>query len=162
MNINNFSNNIRFRTATVQPAIAQQVMASPKTQENGQAKTYYPKQSEFKQSQTQTIYPQYTPTSNAAKQQNYTSTTTFNIGYINDFHGQLTKMERTILPLKDCDIRLSGGDNFLGDERNVHLNKGVAKYMNLAKIDSSPVGNHELDMDQKTFMALTSGLKTKF
>ncbi len=39
------------------------------------------------------------------------------IGYINDFHGQLTKMERTILPLQECDIRLSGGDNFLGDER---------------------------------------------
>ena len=87
--------------------------------------------------------------------------TKIKIGYINDFHGQLTKMERTIIPLQNCDIRLSGGDNFLGDERNVSLNKGVAKYMNLANIDASPVGNHELDMNQKTFMDITNGLKTK-
>lgn len=159
MNINNFSNNIRFRAAATQPAMTQQVIASPKPQENEQAKakTYY-----SNQVQTNSIYPQFTPSNNIAKQSNSPTTTTFNIGYINDFHGQLTKMERTILPLKDCDIRLSGGDNFLGDETNVHLNKGVAKYMNLAKIDSSPVGNHELDMDQKTFMELTKNLKTKF
>lgn len=87
--------------------------------------------------------------------------TKIKIGYINDFHGQLTKMERTIIPLQNCDIRLSGGDNFLGDERNISLNKGVAKYMNLANIDASPVGNHELDMNQKTFMDITNGLKTK-
>ena len=86
--------------------------------------------------------------------------TKIKIGYINDFHGQLTKMERTIIPLQNCDIRLSGGDNFLGDERNISLNKGVAKYMNLANIDASPVGNHELDMNQKTFMDVTNGLKT--
>ncbi len=94
-------------------------------------------------------------------EQSKTATTTFNIGYINDFHGQLTKMERTILPLQTCDIRLSGGDNFLGDEKNINLNRGVAKYMNLANINASPVGNHELDMDQKTFMNLTKDLKTK-
>lgn len=88
-------------------------------------------------------------------------TTKLKIGYINDFHGQLTKMERTILPLKDCDLRVSGGDNFLGDELNENLNKGVAKYMNLANIDASPVGNHELDMSQKNFMDLTKNLKTK-
>lgn len=87
--------------------------------------------------------------------------TKIKIGYINDFHGQLTKMERTIIPLQNCDIRLSGGDNFLGDERNLSLNKGVAKYMNLANIEASPVGNHELDMNQKTFMDVTNGLKTK-
>lgn len=87
--------------------------------------------------------------------------TKIKIGYINDFHGQLTKMERTIIPLQNCDIRLSGGDNFLGDERNISLNKGVAKYMNLANIDASPVGNHELDMNQKTFMDITKGLNTK-
>lgn len=84
------------------------------------------------------------------------------IGYINDFHGQLTKMERTITPLQSCDIRLSGGDNFLGDDRNAHLNKGVAKYMDLANIEATPVGNHELDMSQKKFMEITSGLSTKF
>ena len=71
------------------------------------------------------------------------------IAYINDFHGQLTKMGRTVLPLKDYDLRLSGGDNFLGDEQNIGLNKGVARFMNLANIDFSPIGNHELDMDQK-------------
>ena len=90
-----------------------------------------------------------------------TKPTSIKIGYINDFHGQLTKMERTIFPLKDCDLRVSGGDNFLGDEHNENLNKGVAKYMNLANIDASPVGNHELDMSQKNFMELTKDLKTK-
>ena len=84
------------------------------------------------------------------------------IGYINDFHGQLTKMERTILPLKGADIRVTGGDTLLGDERNVSLNKGVVKFLNIADYEASPVGNHELDMDQKTFMTLTKDLKTKF
>ena len=89
------------------------------------------------------------------------TTTKIKIGYINDFHGQLTKMERTILPLQNCDLRLSGGDNFLGDELNISLNKGVAKYLNLANIDASPVGNHELDMSQKNFMEITKDLNTK-
>lgn len=92
---------------------------------------------------------------------NNCNSTKIKIGYINDFHGQLTKMERTIIPLQDCDLRLSGGDNFLGDERNASLNKGVTKYMNLANIDASPVGNHELDMSQKNFMEITNGLKTR-
>ena len=83
------------------------------------------------------------------------------IAYINDFHGQLTKMGRTVLPLKDYDLRLSGGDNFLGDEQNIGLNKGVARFMNLANIDFSPIGNHELDMDQKSFMEVTKDLKTQ-
>lgn len=96
-----------------------------------------------------------------APSQNNNSTTKIKIGYINDFHGQLTKMERTIIPLQDCDIRLSGGDNFLGDELNESLNKGVAKYMNYANIDASPVGNHELDMSQKKFMEITKDLNTK-
>ena len=89
------------------------------------------------------------------------TTAKIKIGYINDFHGQLTKMERTILPLQNCDLRLSGGDNFLGDELNISLNKGVAKYLNLANIDASPVGNHELDMSQKNFMEITKDLNTK-
>lgn len=83
------------------------------------------------------------------------------IAYINDFHGQLTKMGRTVLALKDYDLRLSGGDNFLGDEQNIGLNKGVARFMNLANIDFSPIGNHELDMDQKSFMEVTKDLKTQ-
>jgi len=87
--------------------------------------------------------------------------TQIRIAYINDFHGQLTKMGRTVLPLKDYDLRLSGGDNFLGDEQNIGLNKGVARYMNLANIDFSPIGNHELDMDQKSFMEVTKDLKTQ-
>ncbi|MCM1266229.1 MAG: 5'-nucleotidase C-terminal domain-containing protein [Candidatus Gastranaerophilales bacterium] len=93
-------------------------------------------------------------------QQSNNEATKIKIGYINDFHGQLTKMERTIIPLQDCDLRLSGGDNFLGDERNEGLNKGVAKYMNLANIEASPVGNHELDMSQKKFMEITKDLNT--
>ncbi len=83
------------------------------------------------------------------------------IGYINDFHGQLTKMERTILPLQKYDLRVSGGDNYLGDEKNEAMNKGVQKYLNIANIDATPVGNHEVDMHQKSFMEVTKDLKAK-
>ena len=80
MNINNFSNNIRYRAAAVQPAMAQQVIVSsrpPQENEPAKAKTYYPNQV-----QTKSIYPQFTPSSNIAKQSNTQTTTTFNIGYI--------------------------------------------------------------------------------
>lgn len=146
MNIinNNFSNNIRFKAATMPMQAPQQVVTTPvqQSQPQNQGATYFWPLSSQKQYENK-----------AAK---------LNIGYINDFHGQLTKMERTILPLKSADIRVTGGDTFLGDERNVSLNKGVVKFLNLADYEASPVGNHELDMDQKTFMELTKGLKTKF
>lgn len=83
------------------------------------------------------------------------------IGYINDFHGQLKKMERTIEPLKDCDVRFSGGDSYLGDERNANLNKAVTQYLNLANIEAEAPGNHEFDMSQKCFMDVTKDLNTK-
>jgi len=84
------------------------------------------------------------------------------VGYINDFHGQLTKMERTIVPLQDCDVRFSAGDILLGDDRNSMLNKAVVKYLNLANIEASAIGNHEIDASQKSFMDTTAPLKTKF
>lgn len=108
---------------------------------------------------TMSLYPNKT-TSIYNQNQQSSGTTKIKIGYINDFHGQLTKMERTIVPLQDCDLRLSGGDNFLGDDRNTALNKGVAKYLNIANIDASPIGNHELDMSQKKFVEITKDLKT--
>ena len=143
MNINNnFSNNIKFHA-----------VATPmNTVQNNQVQTG---STQNVQNNSEYFWP-------SAKSSNENKATKINIGYINDFHGQLTKMERTILPLKNADIRVTGGDSFLGDERNVSLNKGVAKFLDLAGYDASPVGNHELDMDQKTFMKLTDGLKTKF
>ena len=91
MNINNynFSNNIKYRSF------------QSKTPVSFQAQT-----DKNEVSQNQQIRPNNQP----AK---------LSIGYINDFHGQLTKMERTILPLKKADIRVTGGDTMLGDERNI-------------------------------------------
>lgn len=144
MNINNnFSNNIRFQAVTAPMTTAQnssQVQSETAKPTQNNAEYFWP----------------------SAKNTDENKPTKINIGYINDFHGQLTKMERTIIPLKNADIRVTGGDSFLGDERNVSLNKGVAKFLDLAGYEASPVGNHELDMDQKTFMKLTGGLKTKF
>ena len=134
MNINNynFSNNIQYRSFQKKTPI-----------------TFRAQNNEQEISQNQQCRPNNQPTK-------------LSIGYINDFHGQLTKMGRTILPLKNADIRVTGGDTFLGDERNIPLNKGVAKFLNMANYEASPIGNHELDMDQKTFMELTKDLKTKF
>ena len=126
MNINNynFSNNIQYRSF------------QKKTPISFRAQNYKQEISQNQQSR---------PNNQPAK---------LSIGYINDFHGQLTKMERTILPLKKADIRVTGGDTFLGDERNISLNKGVVKFLNMADYEASPIGNHELDMDQKSLLKL--------
>lgn len=141
----NFSNNIRFKAAAMPAQAPPQAIVAP-----------------MPQSQTKnTGATYYWPTTKQAQPQKETATTKLSIGYINDFHGQLTKMERTIIPLKNTDIRVTGGDTLLGDERNIPLNKGVVKFLNLAGYAAAPVGNHELDMDQKTFMQLTQKLNTK-
>ena len=102
-----------------------------------------------------------TSTAKTPQQPTKKSNFVLDLAYVNDFHAQLSKMQRIITPLQKYDIRVSGGDNYLGDEQNINLNRGVTKYMNLANIDLSDVGNHELDMPQKSFMDVTSNLKTK-
>lgn len=84
------------------------------------------------------------------------------IGYVNDIHGQYIKLEKMADALQDCDLRFSGGDNMIGDDRNVNVNKCICKYMDNEKFEASALGNHDLDMSEKNFKELTENLNMKF
>lgn len=73
------------------------------------------------------------------------------VGYINDTHGQANNMIRILSGLKG-DLRLSAGDNDIGDEKNTAIHKATVKFLNLAKIKASAFGNHELDTTQADFI----------
>ena len=70
------------------------------------------------------------------------------IGYINDTHGHTNNMMRILSGLKG-DIKLSAGDNDIGDEKNVATHKATTKFLNMAGILASALGNHEIDTTQK-------------
>ncbi len=88
--------------------------------------------------------------------------TKLKIGYINDVHGQYIKLAKIGSALRDCDIRFSGGDNMLGDDRNQDVNNCVLKYMDGEDFESSALGNHDVDMSEKNFKELTDNLKMKY
>ena len=69
------------------------------------------------------------------------------IGYVNDLHGQTNNMMR-ILSGINGDIILSGGDNDIGDEKNRHIHDATAKFLNLAGVYATALGNHEMDTKQ--------------
>ncbi len=69
------------------------------------------------------------------------------IGYINDLHGQTNNMMR-ILSGINGDIVLSGGDNDIGDEKNRAVHDATAKFLNLAEVQATALGNHEMDTMQ--------------
>ena len=46
------------------------------------------------------------------------------------------------------DIILSGGDNDIGDEKNRHVHDATAKFLNLAGVYATALGNHEMDTKQ--------------
>lgn len=69
------------------------------------------------------------------------------IGYVNDLHGQTNNMMRILSAIKG-DLILSGGDNDIGDEKNRAVHDATAKFMNLANIKGTALGNHELDTKQ--------------
>lgn len=73
------------------------------------------------------------------------------IGYINDLHGQTNAMTRILSGIKG-DLRLSAGDNDIGDEKNKAVNRSVIKFMNLAGIRATALGNHEMDTKQNDFI----------
>lgn len=73
------------------------------------------------------------------------------VGYINDIHGQTNNMMRILSGIKG-DIRLSGGDNDIGDEKNQAVHKATAKFLNMAKINATALGNHEFDTTQDDFI----------
>jgi len=70
------------------------------------------------------------------------------IGYVNDTHGQTNNMMR-ILSGIDGDIVLSAGDNDIGDEKNKGIHKATAKFLNIANVIATAVGNHEMDTTQE-------------
>ena len=72
------------------------------------------------------------------------------VGYVNDLHGQTNNMTRILSGLKG-DLKVSAGDNNIGDEKNKAVNMAVVKFMNLAGIKGSALGNHEMDTKQKDF-----------
>ena len=69
------------------------------------------------------------------------------IGYVNDLHGQTNNMMRILSGIKG-DIILSGGDNDIGDEKNRHVHDATAKFLNLANVRATALGNHEMDTTQ--------------
>ena len=100
--------------------------------------------------------PRITFSSNENKRFNYQPTNfksipndsfELSVGYINDTHGQTNNMMRILSGIKG-DLRLSGGDNDIGDEKNIGVHKATTAFLNLAKIRASVLGNHELDTNQ--------------
>ena len=66
------------------------------------------------------------------------------IGYVNDLHGQTNNMMRILSGIKG-DLILSGGDNDIGDEKNRPVHDATVKFLNLANIRGTALGNHEMD-----------------
>ena len=87
-----------------------------------------------------------------------TDTFELSVGYVNDIHGQTNNMLRILGGLRG-DLRLSGGDNTIGDESNKHINRSVMKFLNLADIKATALGNHELDTTQLDFVDTASEYK---
>lgn len=83
------------------------------------------------------------------------------VGYINDLHGQTNNMTRILSGLKG-DLRLSAGDNNIGDEKNKAVNTAVATFLNLANVKGSALGNHEFDTKQKDFVDTASKFNGNF
>ena len=73
------------------------------------------------------------------------------IGYVNDEHGQTNNMMRILSGLKG-DLRLSAGDNDIGDEKNKAIHRATMKFLNLANISATALGNHEMDTTQADLM----------
>ena len=71
----------------------------------------------------------------------------FSLGYVNDLHGQTNNMIRILSGIKG-DLVLSGGDNVIGDEKNRVVHDATVKFLNLAKVRGTALGNHEMDTMQ--------------
>ena len=83
------------------------------------------------------------------------------IGYVNDIHGQTNNMMRILSGLKG-DLKLSAGDNDIGDEKNKAVHKATAKFLNMADIKASALGNHEMDTTQADLVDTFNETNTKF
>jgi len=83
------------------------------------------------------------------------------IGYVNDLHGQTNNMMRILSGIKG-DIILSGGDNDIGDEKNRHIHDATAKFLNLAGVKATALGNHEMDTMQGDLKETSSKFNGNF
>ena len=100
--------------------------------------------------QNKTFHPQIKPSfrgDNKLERTPNNDTFEIKIGYVNDLHGQTNNMMR-ILSGINGDIILSGGDNDIGDEKNRHVHDATAKFLNLAGVYATALGNHEMDTKQ--------------
>ena len=82
------------------------------------------------------------------------------VGYINDGHGQ-TNNELRILSGIEGDIRFSGGDDQIGNEKNHNSNAATVLFLEYAKINARAMGNHEMDTQTADFCDLNRNHKTK-
>ena len=73
------------------------------------------------------------------------------IGYVNDTHGQTNNMMRILSGIKG-DIVVSAGDNDIGDEKNKEVHNATAKFLNIANVVATAIGNHEMDTTQEDLM----------
>ena len=71
------------------------------------------------------------------------------VGYVNDTHGQVNNMMRILSGIKG-DLKLAGGDIDIGDEKNEAIHYATTKFLNIADIKATVLGNHEIDMNQKS------------
>lgn len=91
------------------------------------------------------------------------------IFYVNDIHGQITKMERIKTASDVFDsftyqdktdkLKLSSGDTFLGED--LKLNLAAAKFLDVTGIEATAVGNHECDIPPEDLIRLTSNSRFK-
>ena len=93
------------------------------------------------------------PNTHSAKFEKSPNQDTFemSIGYVNDIHGQTNNMMRILSGIKG-DLKLSAGDNDIGDEKNKSVHKATTKFLNIAGIQASALGNHEFDTKQNDFV----------
>lgn len=70
------------------------------------------------------------------------------VGYVNDTHGQTNNMMRILSGIRG-DLKLSAGDNDIGDEKNQGVHQATTYFLNIADIKASALGNHEIDTTQK-------------
>lgn len=81
------------------------------------------------------------------------------VGYVNDIHGQ-TNNQLRILSGLEGDLRLSGGDDQIGNEKNKATNQVTVSFLDAANITARAMGNHEMDTNLKDFCNLNAGHNT--
>ena len=75
------------------------------------------------------------------------------VGYVNDLHGQ-TNNQLRILSGIEGDLRLSGGDDQIGNEKNRPTNMATIHFLDAANINARAIGNHEMDTNIENFCEL--------